>query len=96
MGTIVPFNYIPYSGSHIPPPSPSLGGSFQHSIGSNTNYSFFSGGSLGPSSYMMLVGSMPLSLFGAFENNDFSLYAFSIMGNPSFGQQNPLQGAFPS
>jgi hypothetical protein len=29
MGTTVPFNAIPYSGGHIPPPSPSLSGDFQ-------------------------------------------------------------------
>jgi hypothetical protein len=71
MGTTAPFNAIPYGGGHIPPPSPSLGGMFQQSIGPNANYSFFSGGSLGPSSYMMLVGSMSFSLFGAFGNNIF-------------------------
>jgi hypothetical protein len=32
-GTHVPFNAFPYGGGHIPPSSPSLGGSHQQSIG---------------------------------------------------------------
>jgi hypothetical protein len=40
-GTSVPSNVIPYSGGHIPPLSPSLGGSFQQTIGSNDNYKLF-------------------------------------------------------
>jgi hypothetical protein len=96
MGTTSPFNAIPYGGGHIPPPSPSLGGAFQQSIGLNTNSSLFSGGSHGPQSYMTLVGSMPFSLFGAFGNNAFSSSSFSVGGNPIFGQPNPMQGFIPS
>jgi hypothetical protein len=96
IGTTAPFNAIPYGGGHIPPPSPSLGGAFQQPIGPNANYSLFSGGSLGPSSYTTSVGSMSFSLFGAFGNNTFSSTAFPTGGNPSFGQQNPVQGTIPS
>jgi hypothetical protein len=95
-GTSVPFNAIPYGGGHIPPPSPSLGGAFQQPIGPNANYSLFGGGSLGPSSYTMSVGSMSFSLFDAFGNNAFSSAVVSAGGNPSFGQQNPVQGTIPS
>jgi hypothetical protein len=60
------------------------------------NYSLFGGGSLGPSSYTMLVGSMLFSLFDAFGNNAFSSAAVSNGGNPSFGQHNLVQGIIPS
>jgi hypothetical protein len=96
MGTTAPFKSIPYGGGHIPPPSPSLGGMFQQPIGPNANYSLFSGGSHGPSSYMTLVGSMHFSLFDTFGNNTFSSSSFSTGGNPVFGQQNPTQGFIPS
>jgi hypothetical protein len=92
VGTTSPFNAIPYSGGHIPPPSPSLRGAFQLSIGPNTNYSWFSGGSHGPQSYMTLVGSIPFYLFVVFGNNAFSSPSLSTRGNPMFGQQNPTQG----
>jgi hypothetical protein len=39
---------------------------------------------------------MSFSLFGAFGNNAFSSAAFSTGGNPSFGQQNLVQGTIPS
>jgi hypothetical protein len=48
MGTTTPFNVIPYSGGHIPPPSPSLGGTLQQPIGPNAKSSLFSGVSHGP------------------------------------------------
>jgi hypothetical protein len=96
IGTTTPFNAIPYGGGHIPPLSPSLGGTFQHPIRPNANYSLFGGGSLGPSSYTTSVGSMSFSLFGAFGNNTFSLTSFPTGGNPNFGQQNPVQGTIPS
>jgi hypothetical protein len=63
-----------------------LGGAFQQPIGENTNYSLLGGGSLGPLSYIMLVGSMSFSLFGAFWNNSFSSVVVSAWDNPSFGQ----------
>jgi hypothetical protein len=95
-GNSIPFNVIPYGGGHIPPLSPSLGGSFQQPIGPNTNYSLFGGGSLGPLSYTTSVGSMSFSLFGAFGNNSFSSAIVSTGGNLIFGQQNPVQGIIPS
>jgi hypothetical protein len=95
-GTTSPFNAIPYGGGHIPPSSPSLGGAFQQPIRPNANYSLFSGGIQGPSSYTTLVGSMSFSLFGAFGNNSFTFYSFSTGGNPVFSQQNHVQGFIPS
>jgi hypothetical protein len=95
-GTTSLFNIIPYSGVHIPPSSPSLGGAFQQLIGPNTNSSWFSGGNHGLQSYMNLVGYIPLSLFDAFGNNAFSSSALSIGDNPIFGQPNPMQGLIPS
>jgi hypothetical protein len=45
---------------------------------------------------MTPVGSMHFSLFGAFGNNVFSLFSFSVGANPVFGQPNPMQGFIPS
>jgi hypothetical protein len=95
-GTSVPFNAIPYSGSHIPPLSPSLDVSFQQPIEPSTNYILFGAGNLGPSSYTMSVGFMLFSLFNGFGNNAFSSAAVLFGGNPSFGQHNPMQGIIPT
>jgi hypothetical protein len=95
-GTSTPYNAIPYGGGHIPPSSPSLGGAPQQPVGPNMNYNLFGAGSLGPSSYTTLVGSMSFSLFGAFGNNAFSSAVISAGGNPGFGQQNPVQGTIPT
>jgi hypothetical protein len=89
MGPNSLFNVIPYGGGHIPPPTPSLGGTFQHSIEINTNSSFLSWWSHRPQSYMNIVGYMPFYLFNVFGNNYFSLSSFSARGNPTFGQKNP-------
>jgi len=94
-GTTVPFNDIPYGGGHIPPPSPLLDGVFQQPIGPNDNYSLFGGGILRPSSYTMSVGSMSLHV-DAFGSNVFSSSIVLAGGNPSFGQQNLVQGTIPS
>jgi hypothetical protein len=91
-----PFNFIPYDGGHIRPSSPSLSGTFQQPIEPNANYSLFTGGILGPSSFMTLMGSRSLSLFGAFRNNVFYSSGFSTGGNHSFGQQNLMQSTIPS
>jgi hypothetical protein len=96
-GTSVPFNDIPYGGGHIPPPSPSLSGAFQQTIGPNTNYNLFGAGILGTSSYTMSVGSMSFSLFDTF----LVIIIFCQLppragGNPGFGQQNPVQGTIPT
>jgi hypothetical protein len=96
VGVFVPFNAIPYGGGYIPPPSASLGGVFQQLIEPSANYILFGGGSLGPSSYTTPVESMSFSLFGVFGKNYFYLDVVSARGNPSFGQQNPMQGDIPS
>ena len=44
-GTPVPFNAFPYVGGHIPPLSPSLGGSHQQSTGQLAHTSPFGAGS---------------------------------------------------
>jgi hypothetical protein len=46
-GIPVPFNAFPYTGGHIPPSSPSLGGSHQQSAGQPTHTSPFGAGSQG-------------------------------------------------
>jgi hypothetical protein len=94
-GITAPFNAIPYGGGHIPPPSPSLGGSFQQLSRLDTSSSMFSGGSHGPQYCRNPVGSMPFALFGAFINNSFLSSAFSSGGNPFFNQPNPMQGFVP-
>jgi hypothetical protein len=55
-GTPSPFNAFPYGGGHIPPLSPSLGGSHQQSVGQPTHHSLFGAGSQGPPSHNMSVG----------------------------------------
>jgi hypothetical protein len=95
-GTSTPYNTIPCGRGHIPPSSPSLGGAPQHPIRPNMNYSLFKAGSLGPSSYTTSVGSIPSYLLVAFGNNSFSSSSISARGNPSFGQQNPVQGTIPT
>ena len=56
-GTPAPFNTFPYGGGHIPPSSPSLGGTHQQSVGPPTHHSFFGAGSQGPPSHNIPVGS---------------------------------------
>jgi hypothetical protein len=43
-GNVSPYNAFPYGGGHIPPSSPSLDGTHQHSVGMNINYSSFGEG----------------------------------------------------
>jgi hypothetical protein len=43
-GTPTPFNAFPYGGGHIPPSSPSLGGSHQQSVGQPIYHSLFGAG----------------------------------------------------
>jgi hypothetical protein len=95
-GTSISYNAIHYSGGHMPPSSPSLGGAFQPPVRPNMNYNLFRVGSLGLSSYTMPTGSMEFSLLGVFGNNAFSSVVISIRGNPGFGQQNPVQGTIPT
>jgi hypothetical protein len=95
-GTSTPFNAFPYGGGHIPPSSPSLGGTHQPSTRPPAHHSLFGAGSQGPPSHNMLVGSTPFSLFGAFGNNAFSSATFPTWGNPSFRQPIPMQGTIPT
>jgi hypothetical protein len=55
-GTPIPFNAFSYGGGHIPPSSPSLGGSHQLSTEQPTHNSLFGAGSQGPPSHSMPVG----------------------------------------
>jgi hypothetical protein len=94
--TSTSYNVIPYGGGHIPRLSPSLDSAFQQPVGPSTNYVLFGAGSLGPSSYTTLVGSMSFSLFCVFRNNDFSSAVISARGNPGFGQHNHVHGIIPT
>jgi hypothetical protein len=58
----------------------------------NVNYSSFGEGSQGIPTYSMSVGLKSFSLFSVFGNNTFSSAVISDRGNPSYGQQNPMQG----
>jgi hypothetical protein len=95
-GTLAPFNSFPYRRGHIPPSSPSLGGSHQPSTGQPTHNSLFGAGSQGPPSHSMPIGLTLFSLNGTFGNNTFSSVAFPTGGNPIFGQSTPMQGTIPA
>jgi hypothetical protein len=86
----------PYSGGHIPPLSPLIGGAFQQPIGPDYNYNLFGEGSLGPLSYTTPVGSMSFSLFDVFGNTTFSSATVLVGGNPGFWKHNPVQGTIPT
>jgi hypothetical protein len=83
-GTPIPFNAFPYGGGHIPPSSPSLGGSHQQSTRQPTHNSLFGVGSQGPPSHSMSIGLTLFSWNGTFGNNTFSSAAFPTGGNPIF------------
>jgi hypothetical protein len=89
VGTPVPFNAFPYVGGHIPPSSPSFGGSYQQSAGQPTLNSLFGVGSQGPPLHSMPVCSTPFSWNKMFGNNMFLSAAFPTGGNPIFGQSTP-------
>jgi hypothetical protein len=95
-GTLVPFNAFPYAGGHIPPSSPSLGGSHQQSARQPTHNSLFGAGSQGPPSHSMLVDSTPFSWNRTFGNNTFSSATFPTRGHPIFGQSTLGQGTIPA
>jgi hypothetical protein len=95
-GNPSPFKTFPYGGGHIPPSSPSLGGTHQHSTRPPVHHSLLGAGSQGPPSHNMPVDSTPFSLFGAFGNNVFSSTTFKTGGNPSFRQPIPMQGTIPA
>jgi hypothetical protein len=90
-GTLAPYNVFHCGGGHIPPSTPSLNGAHQHSVRLNVNYSSFGVGSQGIPTYSMSIGLKPFSLFDTFGNNAFSS-VISVGGNPSYGQQHPVQG----
>jgi hypothetical protein len=94
-GTSTPFNAFPYGGGHIPPSSPSLGGTYQPSTEPPGHHSLFGEGIQGPPSHNILAGLTPFYFFGVFGNNTFSSASFSTRGNPSFGQPIPMQGTIP-
>jgi hypothetical protein len=75
-GTPVPFNAFPYTGGHIPPSSPSLGGPHQQSVGQPIHTSLFGAGSQGTPAHSMPVGLTPFVWNGTFGNNTFSSTAF--------------------
>jgi hypothetical protein len=91
-GTPAPFNDLPYGGGHIPPSSPSLGGSHQQSVGQPTHHILFGAWSQGPPSHNMPVCSTLFSLTEMIGKSTFSLSSFPTGGNPSFGQSIPMQG----
>jgi hypothetical protein len=94
-GTPIPFNTFPYTGGHIPPSSPSLGGQHQQSTGQPTHTSLFGAGSQGTPVHNMPVGLTLFSQNGTFGNNTFSSATFPSGGNLIFGQSTPAQGTIP-
>jgi hypothetical protein len=95
-GISVPFNAFPYAGGHIPPSSPSLGGSHQQSAGQPTHTSPFGAGSQGTPAQTQPVGSSPFLWNGSFGNNTLTSAAFPSGGTPIFGQFTPAQGTIPA
>jgi hypothetical protein len=95
-GTSTPYTYFPYGGDHIPPSSPLLDGTHQHSARSNVSYSSFGAGSQGLHTYSMPVGSTSFSLFESFGNNAFSSTVISAGGKPNYGQKHLVQGTIPA
>jgi hypothetical protein len=93
-GTLAPFNAFPYGGGHIPPSSPSLGGTHQQSVGPPAHHSLFGAGSQGLPLHNMLVGSTPFSLFDAFGNNAFSSTTFLTGGNLGFDTRYSYGGYY--
>jgi hypothetical protein len=75
-GIPVPFNAFPYARGHIPPSSPSLGGSHQQSVGKPTHTSPFGAGSQGTPAQTQPVCSSPFLWNGTFGNNILASAAF--------------------
>jgi hypothetical protein len=88
-GIPVPFNSFPYAGGHIPPSSPSLGGSHQQSAEQPAHTSPFGSGSQGTPTQTQSVGSSPFVWNGMSGNNTFASAAFPSGGTPVFGQFTP-------
>jgi hypothetical protein len=95
-GIPVPFNAFPYTGGHISPSSPSLGGLHQQSAGQPAHTSSFGAGGQGTPAQTLSVGSSPFVWNGMFGNNTFASTAFPSGGTPIFGQSTPTQGTIPA
>jgi hypothetical protein len=95
-GIPIPFNAFPYTGGHIPPSSPSLGGLPQQSTGLPTHMSPFGAGSQGTLVQTQPVGSSPFVWNGMVGNNTFASTTFPSGGTPIFGQSTPAQGIIPT
>jgi hypothetical protein len=95
-GIPIPFNAFPYAGGHIPPSSPSLGGSHQQSVGQPAHTSPFGAGSQVTPAQTQPVGSSPFVWNGTFGNNTFASTTFPSGGTPVFGQFTPAQGTIPA
>jgi hypothetical protein len=95
-GIPVPFNDFPYAGGHIPPSSPSLGGSHQQSVGQPTHTSPFGARSQRTPAQTQPVGLSPFLWNGTFGNNTLASAAFPSGGTPVFGQFTPAQGTIPT
>jgi hypothetical protein len=87
-GTHAPFNAFPYTGGHIPPSSPSLGGPHQQTAGQPAHTSSLGAGSQGQPAQTLPVGSSPFSWNGVVGNNTLTQSAFQTGGTPIFGQSN--------
>jgi hypothetical protein len=85
-GIPVPFNAFPYTGGHISPSSPSLGGLHQQSAGQPAHTNSFGAVSQGTPVHTMPVGSSPFFWNGTFGKNTFASTAFLSGGTPIFGQ----------
>jgi hypothetical protein len=95
-GTPIPFNTFPYTGGHIPPSSPSLGGQHQQSAGQPAHTSLFGVGSQGTPAHTMPIDLSPFVWNGTFGTNTFASTAFPSGGTPIFGQSTPAQGTIPA
>jgi hypothetical protein len=84
-GIPVPFNAFPYTGGHISPSSPSLGGLHQQSTGQPAHTSSFGAGSQGTPAQTMPVGLSPFVRNETFGNNTFASTSFPSRGTPIFG-----------
>jgi hypothetical protein len=95
-GILVSFNAFSYTGGHISPSSPSLGGLRQQSTGQPAHTSSFGAASQGTPAQTPPVGSSPFVWNGTFGNNTFASTAFPSGGTPIFGQSTPVQGTIPA
>jgi hypothetical protein len=94
-GIPVPFNSFSYTGGHISPSSPSLGGLHQQSVGQPAHTSSFAARSQGTLVHTMTIGSSPFVWNETFGNNTFASTAFLFGGTPIFRQSTPVQGTIP-